>query len=304
VLKGLVFAHIQFFKYMQGKAMTSEKKNGDMESLKRELAESKERIINFQEQLSEKDQQLESASREIETISSERDDYKAEYDRLYQGHQQLLHIHDELRGKLYAVSSECVSDLWCNEFDGVYKWIKDTEKEALELINQYSIKECEPFILAYLATQYDDYLVDVRHWALTLRSASAITGNVTVDLDAYDNDQEKLVYLRKRAFLYYYRPMVSSLILFLENCRIHSPKNEKWGDLIHNGIDYLSKLGILVNYIPTGAIYESSAFENIGINESSNPDAQENVIERIISFGVNSADLDLPVQNTEIVVNL
>ena len=77
VLKGLVFAHVQFFKYMQGKAMTSEKKNGDMESLKRKLADSKERIINLQGQLSKKDQELESASREIEKICSEWDDCKA-----------------------------------------------------------------------------------------------------------------------------------------------------------------------------------------------------------------------------------
>ena len=305
VLKGLVFAHIQFFKYMQGKAVTSEKKNGDMESLKRKLAESKERIINLQDQLSEKNQKLESASREIETICSERDDCKAEYDRLYQGHQQLLHIHDELRGRLYVVSPEYVANVWCQEFDGVYDWIKNTEKEALELIRQDSIKECEQFILTYLATCQDVHVKEVQSWALTLKDASSITGSIAAaDLDGCGNYEEKLLYLRKRAFLYYYRPIISSMILFLENCRIHSSERWKWEELINRGIAHLSKLGILVNYIPTGTIYESASFENICISESPNPNAQENVIERIISFGINSADLDLPVQNTEIVVNL
>lgn len=305
VLKGLVFAHVQFFKYMQGKTVTSEKKNGDMESLKRKFAESKERIIYLQDQLSEKDQKLESASREIEKISSERDDCKAECDRLYQGHQQLLHIHDELRGRLYVVSPEYVANVWRKEFDGIYNWVKNTEKEALELILQDSIKECEQFILAYLATCQDVHVTEVQSWALTLKDAYSITGSVAAaDLDGCGNHEEKLLYLRKRAFLYYYRPIISSMILFLENCRIHSSKSEKWEDLMYRGITYLSNKGILVNYIPTGSIYDSMEYENIIISESPDPNAKENVIEKIISYGVNSTELDTPIQNTEIVVNL
>ena len=305
VLKGLVFAHVQFFKYMQGKAVTSEKKNGDMETLKRKIAESKERIINLQDQLSEKNQELKCASREIESICSERDDCRAKYDRLYQDHQQLQHCHDELRGRLYAVSPEYVANVWCKEFDGVYNWIKNTEKEALELIRKDSVKECEQFILAYLETCQDVHVTEIQSWALTLKDACSVTGAVAAaDLDGCGNNEEKLLYLRKRAFLYYYRPMSSSMLLFMENCRIRSSKSEKWEKLIHQGITYLSNQGILVNYIPTGSIYDSLEYDNIIISESPDPDAKENVIERIISYGVNSTELDTPIHNTEIVVNL
>lgn len=305
VLKGLVFAHIQFFKYIQGKAVTSEKKKEEMESFKRQIEERDEIIEKLRQQLSMKDQEWKNAMGEINVLTSERDKIQIDYQGLSEEHQRLLSIHNELKGSLYTVSKDCVADVWCMEYDGIHNWIKNTEREALELMRQDSIKECEQFILAYLATCQDVHASEVQSWDLTLKHACSITGSVAAtDLDGCGNYEEKLLYLRKRAFLYYYRPMVASLILFLENCRIHSSKGEKWEELIYQGITYLSNKGILVNYIQTGSIYDRMKYDNIIISESPDPNSKENIIERIISYGVNSTELDIPIHNTEVVVNL
>ena len=300
VLKGLVYAHIQFFKYMQGKAVTSEKKKDDMESLKRHLAECEESIEKLHQQLSMNDQEWKNAMGEIDVLT-----FQTDYQELSEEYKSLLSIHKELKGSLYTVSKDCVANVWCKEYNDIHNWIKNTEKETLELILQDSVKECERFILTYLAACQNVHVSEVQSWALTLKDACSITGSVAAaDLDGCGNYEEKLLYLRKRAFLYYYRPIISSLILFLENCRVHSSKREKWEELIRRGTTYLSNKGILVNYIPTGSIYDGMKCENIIINESADRNAKENVIERIISYGVNSTELDIPIQNTEIVVNL
>ena len=100
VLKGLVFAHIQFFKYMQEKAMTSEQGKGGMESLKRRLAECEESIKKLRQQLSMKDQEWREALGEIDFLSSERDKIKTDYLELCEEYQSLLSTHNELKGSL------------------------------------------------------------------------------------------------------------------------------------------------------------------------------------------------------------
>lgn len=304
VLKGLIYAIVQFFKYVQGKPgqtrLSDQETINQLSSKNSELQKAYDSSIK---QLQSVQLLLEESSRKLESCVDEKNGIALRLEKKDKEFEKLLKNYDETRGRLYPVSSEHVSEVFCQEFEKITSIIEETES----FLYDHTKKE-EPSLnyqlLNYLQTKQLKDVSTFYGWYLTLKYASSLTGVGALDIDSYTNCKEQIDYLRRNAFTRYYRPILSSLLLCIEQCRVQSVNKQEWNGAIMQTIEGLKAFNIDVNYIPTGAKYESNAIDNIIITESKNANAPVGVVEEVISIGINTSALDVPIQEAEIIMNL
>lgn len=304
ILKGLIYASVQFFKYVQGKP--GQTRLSDLEAISQlssknaELQKAYDSIIM---QLQSVQLQVNELSKELKSCTDEKNNIALRLEKKNKEFDKLLKNYDEIRGRLYPVSSEHVSEVFCQEFEKITSIIEKTESSL------YELSKSEPFpenhqLLVFLQTKQNNDIISFHGWYLTLKYASSLTGVGALDIDSYTNYKEQIDYLRRNAFTRYYRPILSSLLLCMEQYRVQSENKQEWNSAIMNTIGELKNFNINVNYIPTGAKYESTSIDNIIITESKNANAPVGVVEEVNSIGINTSELDVPIQKTEIIMNL
>lgn len=305
ILKGVVYAAVQFFNYVQGKPETT--RLSDQETISQLYLKNMELIKACDlstKQLQSVRGQLEDTAKKFETCVKEKTRISLELDKRNKEFSKLLENYDEIRGRLYPVSMKHVSEVFCREYEKMIAIIENAESSLYQLVEQEDTIFGIHSFVHYLQMKRQDDINTFNGWYLTLKYASSLTGAGALDIDAYTNYNDKIAFLRRNAFMRYYRPMLSALLLCMEHCRIRSCNQHKWNDCILQIIDKLKNSDITVNYIPTGAQYHSSAIENIIISESKNVDAPIGIVEEVLSIGINTTELDVPIQETEIIMNL
>lgn len=292
---------IKYFKYN-----TKESKCCDKESINKLKSE----LLNLQVIKQESDTIIKSLNSQINELSiklnfieGERDNINKLYVDNKQKFDRLSLDYNELVGKLYKVSTELVSDVFCKGFEQINSCIDYTEKRFFQLIEKEKTKQNYDIILRYFIDIRQRDIKELYGWYLTLKYASSVVGVAALDIEGCIDFKSQLTYLRRNAFLHYHRPRISSLILCLEKCRANSKDQQPWEECISQAINELSNLQIHVNYIPIGSEYNSSTIDNIQISESSRKDTRVGFIEDVVTIGVNPFDLDVPIQKTEVIMN-
>ena len=304
ILKGLIYASVQFFKYVQGKpGQTRLSDQEAISQLSSKISELQKAYDSTIIQLQSVQLQLNESSKKLKSCTDEKNDIALRLEKKDKDFHELLESYDEIRGRFYPVSSEHVSEVFCQEFEKITSIIEKTESSLYELSKTEPLSENHQ-LLVFLKSKQNDDIISFHGWYLTLKFASSLTGVGALDIDSYTNYKEQLDYLRRNAFTRYYRPVFSSLLLCMERYRVQSVNKQEWNSAIMLTIGELKNFNIDVNYIPTGAKYESTSIENIIIIESNNANAPVGVVEEVISIGINTSELDVPVQETEIIMNL
>ena len=304
ILKGLIYASVQFFKYVQGKPgqtrLSDQEAISQLSSKNSELQKVYDSTIM---QLQSVQLQLNESSKKLKSCMIEKNDISLRLEKKDKEFDKLLENYNEIRGRLYPVSSEHVSEVFCQEFEKITSIIEKTESSLYELSKTEPLSENHQ-LLVFLKSKQNDDIISFHGWYLTLKFASSLTGVGALDIDSYTNYKEQIDYLQRNAFARYYRPILSSLLLCMEQYRVQSENKQEWNSAIMNTIGELKNFNIDVNYIPTGAKYESTSIDNIIITESKNANAPVGVVEEVISIGINTSELDVPIQKTEIIMNL
>lgn len=304
VLKGLIYATVHFFKYVQGKPgqmrLSDQEAISQLSSKNSKLQKAYDSTIM---QLQLVQFQLNELSKKLKSCTDEKNDIALRLEKKSKEFDKLLENYDEIRGRLYPVSSEHVSEVFCQEFEKITSIIYKTESFLYELSKTEPLSENNQLLL-FLQSKQNNDIISFHGWYLTLKYASSLTGVGALDIDSYTNYKEQIDYLRRNAFTRYYRPILSSLLLCMEQYRVQSVNKQEWNSAIMHAIGELKNFNIDVNYIPTGAKYESTSIDNIIITESKNANAPVGVVEEVISIGINTSELDVPVQETEIIMNL
>lgn len=304
ILKGLIYASVQFFKYVQGKP--GQTRLSDLEAISQLSSKNSELQIAYDSiimQLQSVQLQVNELSKELKSCTDEKNNIALRLEKKNKEFDKLLKNYDEIRGRLYPVSSEHVSEVFCQEFEKITSIIEKAESFLYELSKTEPLPENHQ-LLVFLQTKQNNDIISFHGWYLTLKYASSLTGVGALDIDSYTNYKEQIDYLRRNAFTRYYRPILSSLLLCMEQYRVQSVNKQEWNSAIMNTIGELKNFNIDVNYIPTGAKYESTSIDNIIITESKNANAPVGVVEEVISIGINTSELDVPIQETEIIMNL
>ena len=305
VLKGLIYAIVQFLKYVQGKPgqtrLSDQETINQLSSKNSELQKAYDSSIK---QLQSVQLLLEKSSKKIKSCMDEKNDITLRLEKKDKEFEKLLENYDEIRGRLYPVSSEHVSEVFCQEFEKITSIIEKTESFLYNHAKKKEPSHDDHQLLNYLQTKRQKDVSTFYGWYLTLKYASSLTGVGALDIDSYTNYKEQVDYLRRNAFTRYYRPILSSLLLCLEQYRVLSVNKEEWNRAIMKTIGELKDFNIDVNYIPTGSNYKSNAIDNIIITESKNEKSPVGVVEEVISIGINTSALDVPIQETEIIMNL
>lgn len=304
ILKGLIYASVQFFKYVQGKPgqtrLSDQEAISQLSSKNSELQKAYDSTIM---QLQSVQLQLNESSKKLKLCTDEKNDIALRLEKKNKEFDKLLENYDEIRGRLYPVSSEHVSEVFCQEFEKITSVIEKTESSLYELSKIEPLSENHQ-LQVFLQSKQNNDIITFHGWYLTLKYASSLTGVGALDIDSYTNYKEQIDYLRRNAFTRYYRPILSSLLLCMEQYRVQSVNKQEWNNAIMHTIGELKNFNIDVDYIPTGAKYESTSIDNIIITESNNANAPVGVVEEVISIGINTSELDVPVQETEIIMNL
>lgn len=305
ILKGLVYATIQFFKYVQGKPgktrLSDQETINQLSSRISELQKANDFSAN---QLQSVQILLDETTKKLELCVDEKNDFALKLEKKDKEFDKLLENYDEIRGRLYPVSLEHVSEVFCHEFEKISSIIEITESHLYELVKNERSSLDKYELLNYIQSKQNDDINIFHGWYLTLKYASSLTGVGALDIDSYTNHKEQVDYLRRNAFTRYYRPILSSLLLCLEHYRVLSVNKLEWKSAIIQTIEGLKEYNIDVNYIPTGEKYDSTAIDNIIITESQNANAPVGIVEDILSIGINTSELDVPIQETEILMNL
>lgn len=304
VLKGLIYAIVQFFKYIQGKP--GQTRLSDQETIKQlstKISELQNSYDSNIKQLQSLQLQLNESSKKLKSCVDEKNNISLKLEKKDKEFEKLLESYDEIRGRLYPVSSEHVSEVFCQEFEKITSIIEKTESSLYELAKTEPSPENHQ-LLNYLQTKQQKDVNTFYGWYLTLKYASSLTGVEALDIDSYTNYKDQIDYLRRNAFTRYYRPILSSLLLCMEQYRTQSMNKQEWNSAIMQTVEGLKVFNIDVNYIPTGAKYESTAIDNIIITESKNATTPVGVVEAVISIGINTSELDVPIQEAEIIMNL
>lgn len=304
ILKSIRNTIIKYFKFNQ--ESSRESKGYDKELINKLKSE----LHNLQITTQESDATIQSLNSQINELSiklnyieDERENYKQLYVDNKKKFDKLTLDYNELVGKLYKVSTELVSDVFCKGFEQINLCIDSTERRFFKLIVKEITKQNYGFILQYFIDIQQRDIKELYGWYLTLKYASSVIGVAALDIEGCIDFKSQLTYLRRNAFLHYHRPRISSLILCLEKCRANSIVQQPWEECISQAINELSKLQINVNYIPIGSEFDSSTIDNILISESSRKDTRVGFIEDVITIGVNPLDLDVPNQKTEVIMN-
>ena len=305
ILKGFVYATVQFFKYVQGEP--SQTRLSDQETINQlsskisELQKANDYSTN---QLKSVQFLLDETTKKLELCVDEKNDIALKLEKKDIEFDKLLENYDEIRGRLYPVSLKHVSEVFCQEFEKISSIIEITESHLYELAKKEtpSLDNCQ--LLNYIQSKQNDDVNTFHSWYLTLKYASSLTGVGALDIDSYTNYKEQVNYLRRNAFTRYYRPILSSLLLCLEHYRVLSVNKLEWNSAIMQIVEGLKEYNIDVNYIATGAKYESTAIDNIMITESKNANVPVGIVEEILSIGINTLELDVPIQETEVIMNL
>lgn len=304
LIKGFFYAYSQFIKYVrcqptndncQDKAAL-EKKQAEVDVLRRNLQAEQLKSSHLKEELEDKENQL-------AATLHERDKIERELESLMKVHKRLSNDYKEVCGMFHKLSKDNIADVFCSEFDRTMKIIRQAETHVFDCIGHSNECVYNVNLLQYVRAITVLPLDEVYSWYLTLRAASSLAGVGALDIDSFDDYKSQLHYLRKNAFVRLYRPHISSLLLLMEQTRLLENGNAM-GVEITNFIHALASLGISPIYLPTGSIFESDHFDEVHITESSNPKAPTRVVEKVISYGVNSDSLDVTQQKTEIIMNI
>ena len=305
ILKGLIYSTVQFFKYVQGKpGQTRLSDQETINQLSTNISELQKAYDYSTKELQSVQFQLNETTKELKSCVDEKNDIALRLEKKDTEFEKLLENYDELRGSFYPVSLKHVSEVFCQEFEKILSIIEKTESFLYEQVkNEESSLENQQ-LLNYLQTKLNNDVTTFHGWYLTLKYASSLTGVGALDIESYTNYKEQIDYLRRNAFTRYYRPILSSLLLCLEQYRVQSVNKQKWNGAIMQIVERLKELNIDVNYIPTGAKYDGTAIDNIIITESKTANAPVGVVEEVISIGINAPDLNVPIQETEVIMNL
>ena len=305
ILKGFAYATVQFVKYVQGKPGQTQLSDREMidslsskyTSLQTAYDANLQQLQATQIQLEEKTNEISSYENENAKLRSKSEKQEKEFDRL-------LDSYNEMKGKLFPVSKSFVSDFFCQEFEQVTSCIEHAEQTLYKMLEREMAEQSNQHLLHYLMVKQQNDVNEFYGWYLTLKYASSLTGAGALDIESYTDYKSQLSYLRRNAFMRYYRPITSALVLCMEQCRTNSRSQQSWAACIKKTIDELSTQNIVVNYIPVGTVYDSSSFDNLIISESPRKDSPVGVVEDVVTIGINSSDLDVPIQETEIIMNL
>lgn len=305
IIKGLIYATVQFFKYVQGKPGQTRLSNQEtIKQLSTKISELQKTYDSNIKQLQSLRLQLEESSKTLKSCMDEKNEISSKLEKKDIELKKLLESYDEIRGRFYPVSSEHVSEVFCQEFEKITSIIERIESFLFELVKkEESSLEKHP-LLNYFQTKRQKDVNTFYGWYLTLKYASSLTSVGALDIDSYTNYKDQIDYLRRNAFTRYYRPILSSLLLCMEQYRVQSVNKKEWDGAMMKAFDGLKMFNIDVNYIPTGAKYESNSIDNIIITESKTANAPDGVVEEIVSIGINTPELNIPIQETEIIMNL
>jgi len=208
--------------------------------------------------------------------------------------------------------SQFVSCSFCEEYKQIAKIIdagiysilvfletlsRSKEEGSLKLIDE--IVELLRNSLSQESVQH------VKQWFYSLDTAKVIKGQAVIDLKSKRSEDTQLTYLRQNAFLDYYRPVLSSLLLVLEHVRYLSPElSSKATKYIKYINETIKEFGFEVLYIPTGTVYEGDDFSTLDINAISNASAPSNYVSKVIKIGINSKEFTVPIEKTIIEMNI